>query len=233
MGILQEFKRKKEYQSVLDLVQKEEAHDKKKTVIPAEELFKLCYDRYLRIQHILLPIKLKLGERVEVTDISFGDGMQEETNITIKYEKEGKSYLLTLSCLDYEDICILSSDVGVSQERFIFDNKDIIIEAFKKIDNSSLRNNVVLNSTSGLFIMKDNCDSFSIKDKEGKIVSMEGKYSTYEKKGDFFNPTKLVCNYPKLKEVLLDNGGALFMYQHLLVYEDELPNVLTKKLTNS
>ncbi len=233
MSFLGELRTKKEYQSVLELIKKEEQHNKNKIVVPAEEVFRKCYSRYLRIQKILLPLKLKLGERVDVTDISFSNGMQEDTAITIKYEKEGKPYVLGLSSSDYEDINIISSDVVVQQEYFVDHNKDIIIDAIKGINNDSLSDQVTLKSTSGIFTIIDNCDSFLIRDTDNRILSMEGKYSTYAKTGNFFNPAKLVCNYPKLKEVLLENGGALFIYQHLLVYEDDLPNVLTKKLTNS
>ncbi len=231
MSILGELRSKKEYQSILELIKKEEAHNKKKAVIPAEELFRKCFDRYMKIQRILLPLKKKLGERVDVTDMSFVNGMQEDTAIMIKYEKEGKSYVLGLSSNDIEDVNIISSDVIANQEYFVDHNKDIIIEAFRRINEGSLSDEITLKSTSGLFSIRDNCDSFIIKDVDNKILSLEGKYSTYEKTGNFFNPAKLVCNYPKLKEVLLDNGGGLFLYQHILVYEDDIPNMLIQKLT--
>ncbi len=231
MSILGELKSRKEYQSVLELIKKEEAHNKKRPVIPAEEVFRRCFNRYLKIQRVLLPLKKKLGERVDVTDISFTNGMQEDTAITIKYEKEGKSYVLGLSSSDYEDVVILSSDDVAKQEYFVDHNKDIILDAIKGINQDSLSDEITLKSTSGLFSIKDNCDSFIIRDTDNKILSLEGKYSTYEKTGNFFNPAKIVCNYPKLKEILLENGGGLFLYQHLLVYEDTLPNMLIKKLT--
>ena len=80
MGILGEIESMK-YRFVLDLIKNTEHYDKKRSVITAEEAFKLCYNRYLLMQKILMPLKRKLGERVDVTDISFANGNQDETNI--------------------------------------------------------------------------------------------------------------------------------------------------------
>lgn len=231
MSILQELENIR-YRFVLDLIKKEELYDKKKAVITAEKAFKMCYERYLLMQEILLPLKKRLGERVDVTSISFVNGMQEDTSIVIKYVKDGNNYALALSNLEYADVSIVSTDVIAREESFINSNKKIIIDTFKNISDNSLDSDITIKSTSGKFIVRDTCDRFIIKDNEEKIFSIEGKYSEYEKNGNMFDSTKLTCNYPKLKAILSDCWNGLSLYQHLHIYENDLPVTLIKKLTN-
>ena len=231
MSILQEFENMK-YRCVLDLIKNEEAYDKKRAVINGLDAFKLCHNRYLLMQQILIPLKHKLGERVEITDISFANGMQDDFSILIKYAKDGKNYLFTLANQDYEDISIVSSDLTLQKENFAKDNKRIIMKTFKDIDNNSLDEDITLTSTTGKFVIRDNCDSFLIQDSAKKIFSIEGKYSVYEKSGALFDSSKINCNYPKLKEMLSDCWNGVAIYEHLHIYKDNVPKQLTKKLTH-
>ena len=84
MSILQEFENMK-YHFVLNLIKKEEQYDKKRKVITASELHKKCYDRFLSTQEILLPLKKRLGDRVEVTDINFVNSNEDEKNLIYHY----------------------------------------------------------------------------------------------------------------------------------------------------
>ena len=72
---------------------------------------------------------------------------------------------------------------------------------YLKIDDE-----ILVKSTTGRFAIKDNCDTFTISDTDGKIFRLEGRYSNYEKTGLLYEPARLVCNYPKLKELLLDDN---------------------------
>ena len=229
MSILQEFENMR-YRYVLDLIKNEEQYDKKKVVITAEEAFKLFYKRYLLMKEILLPLKKKLGEKVEVTDISFVNGMQDDMSIVIKYTKEEKNYVLALSNLDYEDITIISTDVIVSQEQFVDVNKRIIIDTFRNISNNGLDEENIIKSTTKKFIIKDNCDKFKICDIDEKVFGMEGSYSIYEKNGSIFDLSKITCNYSKLKEMLSNSENGLAIYQHMHIYEEDIPKELIKKI---
>lgn len=229
MSILQEFENIK-YRCVLDLMKNTEHYDKKKAVITGEDAFKIVYKRYLLMQEIFLPLKEKLGERVDLTDITFINNMQDDTNIVIKYTKDGKNYVLTLSNLDYEDINIVSTDVVAQQEDFVDANKRIIINTFRDISNNSLDDEISIKSTSGKFIIEDNCDRFKISDIGEKIFSLETKYSTYEKNNGLFGISKLTCNFPRLKELLSDNFESYAVYKNLRVYEEDIPKKLIKKI---
>ena len=232
MSIFEEIESLK-YRFVLDLIKSEEQYNKDKSVYDANKAFELFYKRYNLMQEVLNPLKEALGENVDVTDISFNNGMPDETHIVINYVKEDKSYLLALSNIGFIDIGIVSSDVVARQEDFVAKNKGKIIRTFRNIRENGLEDEITVKSTTGKFSIKDNCDSFIISDAEGKVFKLEGKYSNYKKTGLLYEPTKLVCNYPKLKELLLEDDNALAIYQHTMFYEEDFPKELIKKLTNS
>ena len=229
MSILQEFENMK-YRNVLELIKNEEQYDKKKSAITGEKAIELCYNRYLLMQEILLPLKTKLGERVEVTNIYITNPNEEDNGIIIKYIKDNKDYVLALTNLDYEDISIISTDIVAQQEHFVEENKKTIIDTFKDISDNSLDDEIIIKSTSGKFMIKDNCDSFMISDIDERIFKMEGKYSTYEKNGSLFDISKLSCNFPKLKVMLSDCSNGLAIYKHLHIYEEDIPKELIKKI---
>ena len=230
MSIIQELEYMK-YRFVIDLLKKEEQYDKKRSVITAYDVQNMCYDRFQLMQEVLLPLKKKLGNRVDVTDIKFARS-NDESGIIVKYLKDGKSYILSISNIEGDDIAVTASDLRVQSKKFIEDNRSIIQSTFKDINDNDLDEDIIVKSTTGRLIIKDNCDSFNISDTERKVFSLEEKYSTYAKNGSLSNPKSLVCNYPKLKELLIDEDNILSLYQHIHVYEDSFPKTLTKKLTN-
>ena len=231
MSILQDLEYRK-YRYMFDLIKNPEQCDKTKTVITAPEAFKKCHKRYLLMEDVLSPLKKKLGEKVEVTDILFANGMQDDTGMIIKYIKEDHPYILTLSKNDDGEIDILSSQYVAQQEQFVLDNKKMILKTLDNVIDYSLNEDYSVKSTSGKFILKDNCDRFVIKDSEEKMLSIEGKHANYEKTGGLFDLSRLTCNYPKLKELLLENNNILAFYQHIQFYENDFPKQLIKKLTN-
>ena len=67
------------YSSVLKaIIKKDEGYNKRRSSLTGEELFHLCQRRYELIEKILLPLRSKLGEDIEIIDIGFATGMQEE-----------------------------------------------------------------------------------------------------------------------------------------------------------
>ena len=230
MGILQDIGNLK-YHFVLDLIRNEETYDKKKSVVTGLNVFKKCLNRYNLIQQALLPLKNKLGDRVDVTDIAFINSNDDESGIIVKYLKEEKQYFLSLSNIDYEDISVVATDSKIQNSDFIKENRRLILKTFRDITDNYLDDVLVIKSTTGRFIIKDNGDVFIVKDLDEKVFSIETKYSNYEKNECFNNIAKLNCNFPKLNELLNDGGNVLLMLEHMHIYEDNLPKVLTKKLT--
>lgn len=228
MSIIQDLESLK-YRFVLDLFKNNEQYDKKKSVLTALETFNLCYNRYLLLQQILTPLKEKLGGEIDITDISFINGMQGEMSFLVKYLKDGKQYQLSISGLDFQDINILSSDLKIQNSNFIEANRGIILRTFKKLDEESLNNEIVVKSTSGKFVVGDNSDVFSIKNVDGRLFSLKNKYSIYDKTKSL-SSSNLECNFPKLKELIMKDGNILALYQHIHVYEDSLPRELIKKI---
>ena len=229
MSILQELENLK-YRSVLDLIKNNEQYNKKNEVFSAKDVFKMCYERYQLMQQVLLPLKEKLGDQIDVTDISFANGMQDDMNILVRYTKGEKQYLLAISN-QFPDIEVVSSDIVAQNESFVKANRGIIFKTFRNINENNLANEVVIKSTTGKFILKDNCDSFTIQDNEEKIFTLSNKYSSYEKNKSLFPTSKLECNFPKLKELLGKEENAIAIYDHLKVYENKIPGDLIKKLT--
>ena len=231
MGIIQELETLK-YRFVLDLIKNDEPYDKDKKIINGKELFKLCHDRYLLLQEILLPIKKRLGNEIDITDIYFTNNFQDDNGIIVKYTRDDKQYFLAISNLGFEDISIVSSDIVVQNYGFVNANRRLILNTFKNIDTNLLDTEIKMNSTSNKFIAIDNCDSFVIKDVNEKVFSIEGKHSNYEKNNQLSTLDKRLSIYPKLKEMLLDDEKISLIYEHLHFYEIDFPNHLTKKLNN-
>ena len=228
MSIIQELESIK-YRFVLDLIKSDEQYDKKRNVISGEEAFKLFLKRYGLMQNVLLPLKKKLGNRIYVTDINIVNSYEEETGILVKYIKDDKQYLISISNLDYEDINIVATDSRVQNTDFVEVNRSIILQTFRDISDNNLNDDILVKSTSGKFLIKDNCDIFNIKDLDGKVFSIDMKYSNYLKKD--VSPSNLVCTYPKLKELLTNGVVISSILEHIHVYEDDFPKELTKKLT--
>ena len=230
MGIIQDIESLK-YRHVLDLINEEESYDKKRSVISGTDAFNMCIERYKLMQVVLLPLKQKLGDRIDVTDITFITSNDDEKGIIVKYAKDDKPCILSISNLDYEDINVVASDLRVQTDSFVETNRKIILRTFRSISDNNLDEDIIVKSTTGKFIIKDNCDSFNVKDSESKIFSIDTKYSTYEKNGSIINPQKFVCNFPKLKELLESDDNIRLVHDHIRIYEEVFPKELTKKLT--
>ena len=231
MGILQDLEGMR-YRFAIDLINNEEVYDKKRNIVVGTDVFNMCLKRYRLMQGILLPLKNKLGDEIDVTDITFINSNDDEKGIIVKYMKDDKLYLLSISNLDYEDINVVASDLRVQNGNFITANRKVILRTFRNISDNDLDEDIIVKSTSSKFIIKDNCDTFNVKDAEGKIFSFDSKYSTYEKNGNLNNSLILNCNYPKLKEILENKENIRLIFNHLHFYEEDLPKQLIKKLTN-
>lgn len=229
MSLLRELESIK-YSTVVDLIKRDENYDKKRSVLTGEEVFKLCHNRYLALQELLLPLKEKLGKNIEITDIGLVHGMQDDTSIVVKYNDNGKLNFFTITNSDYDDIEIDLSNDYIEKYGFVLDNKKIIMDILTQISINSLDSEFYLNSTSGKFIVLDNCKSFAIKDTNAKIFCLEGNHLLYKKSGLMYDPEKTICAYSKLKEMLTEEDNIQSIYQHLRVYEEDFPKTLIKKL---
>ena len=216
------------YNSVLDLIKREESHDKKRNVLTGEEIFQLCQDRYYTMQELLLPLKRKLGENIEIVDIAFAQGMQDDTSIIVWYNKDGKQNYFIISNMGLNDIEISSSDNRLEKYGFVMSNKKIILDIFNKIFEDALDSEFYINSTSKKFLINDNCKSFIIKDINGKLFSVEGLHSSYVTSGLMYNKDRVISYYQKLRGILLENNNITDIYKHIRVYEDEIPKMLKK-----
>ena len=217
------------YASVVDLIKHDENYDKKRNILNGEEVFKLCNNRYKIMQNILLPLKEKLGKNIEITDIGFAHGMQDDMNIVVKYENNSQTSFFTITNFDYSDIDIVSSDDGLEKYDFIMTNKKIILDIFSQIYEESLDSEFYINSTSKKFVIADNCRSFIIKDINEKIFSIEKLHSLYTKNNLMYYNDRTDSVYSKLKDLLLNEDNVLNIYQHIHIYEEDFPKILIKK----
>ena len=132
MGLLTELESVR-YSFVLDLIKKDESHDKTKNTLTGEELFNLCQDRYKTVEEIFWPLKKRLGENIEIIDIGFVQGMQDDTSIYVRYSNNDKQNYFTISNLEFSDIVISSTDNRLEKYAFVLANKKIILDIFTQI----------------------------------------------------------------------------------------------------
>ena len=227
MGILGEIESIK-YKPIIDLINGNETYDKSKNSLTGLETFVLLHRRYLKLKGILSPLIDKIGKNIDVVDIDFVEGMQDETIISIKYVKNNKQQLLSISNFGFDQFEVVSSDKDIENEVFVQNNRKVFLNIFKAVDEYHLDSRVNISSTSKKIIVSDLADNFSVKDSEQKIFMVNTKHSLYEKKRLFIN--NISCNYPKLKELLEKEETVLNFYDHLRFYEEDISKVLIKKL---
>lgn len=226
MGLLDDNQNTK-YRLITDLVKFDEPFDKKKNSLTGLETLELLHKRYLKLRDILEPLKQKI-KNIEIIDVEFGVGMQEDSSISIRYIKDESQKLLSISNLGDDEVEVISCDKEVGNEVFIQNNKKIFVNIFKGIDEYGLDNKIELNTTSKKFIFSDLADNFIIKDNESKVFGIFTKHSLYEKEKQLVS--RISCNYPKIKDILDNNENILNIYNHLHVYEEEIDKKLLKKL---
>ena len=227
MGILEDLENIK-YRPVIDLIKNEEVYDKKRNSLTGLETFVLLHRRYLKLKDIMTPLKEKLGNGVEITDIDFTGGMQDEINIVIKYLKKGKSQMLSIANF-YEQIDVTSSDKEIENEIFLQNNKKIFRNIISAVNEYDLSSQININTASHKIFISDLADSLTLKDSDLKFFTINTKHSLYEKERLMISNVN--CNYPKLKELLEKEENVLNIYNHIHIYEEDLDKVLTKKLT--
>ncbi len=228
MSLLHELENLK-YYMVLDLIKKDENYDKKRNTLSGEEVFSLCCNRYQLMQKIILPLKEKIGENIEIIDVDFGQGMQEDVSIVIKYLKNDKQHYLSICNLEFGQYEVNTTDSEIDSESFAIMNRYIFNNIFHIIDEYHLDNFIDTKTTSKKLIIQDIGNSFIIKDVDQKMFTISSKHSLYAKSHQLIN--NLNCNYPKLKELLEDEKNVLNIYRHIHIYEDDIDKVLLKKLT--
>ena len=225
MGILGEIESIK-YRPIVDLINSDETYDKKKKSLTGLDTFVLLHRRYLKLRDILSPLIEKMGKNIDIVDIDFVEGMQEETIISIKYVKNNKQQLLSISNFGFDQFEVNSSDKDIENEVFVQNNRKIFLNIFKAIDEYHLDDQISISSTSKKIIVTDLANNIILKDSEQKIFTLNTKHSRYEKKRLIIS--NINCNYPKLKELLGNEETVLSLYSHLHFYEEDVNKVLKK-----
>lgn len=224
MGLLDELDK---YRPVYELIKNDEVYDKKRSTLTGEELFKLCQDRFDLMQEILRPLKMRLGQNIEIIDIGFSQGMVEDTSIIVRYNKDDRQSFFTISNLGFNDIEISSSDPKFEKYGVLV-NKGIILEIFNRVFEDSLDSVINMNSTSKKFIISDTLKFFAIKDVQSKLLTIEGSHLLFAKEKIMYNKEKITTPNTKLKELLSIDENIQNMYKHLRVYEEDIPKTLIK-----
>ena len=230
MSILQELQDIK-YRMVLDLVKKEEPYDKKRNVVSGEEAFLMLHERYESLQNLLEPLKKSLGDNIEIIDISFSNNLEEENNLLIKYLNGYKRCFLGINYIDDGQIDLLLSDTSINEEEFLKKNYLLLQYILYKLDDCYINNSseVIRESTSKRFFIRDNCSIFNIRDQGRKLFSIETNHFEYDKEGLNYNKDAL-SEYRKLRELLIDPENVQKIYDHIRIYEDKFPDKILKKI---
>lgn len=230
MSILQELQDIK-YRMVLDLVKKEEPYDKKRNVVSGEEAFLMLHERYESLQNLLEPLKKSLGDNIKFVDISFNNNLEAENNLLIKYLNGYKRCFLGINYIDDGQIDVMLSDISINEEDFLKENYLFLQYVLYKLDDYYINNSseVIRESTSKKFFIRDNFSIFNIRDQGRKLFSIETSHFQYDKDGLKANRETL-SEYRKLRELLLDSDNIQKIYEHLRIYEDKFPDKILKKI---
>ena len=223
MGLFDELDK---YRSVFELIKNEESYNKKANVLTGEEVFKLCQDRYELMQEILMPLRNKLGEDIEIIEISLANTMQDETNIIVRYRKDDIQKYFSISRSGFNDIEIMDEDL--EKLGFVTANKGIILDIFDHVDKDELDQQINIKSASKKFIISDIMKKFVITD-VNNLFTIEGSHGLYIKEGLMYDKEKIITSNPKLKEALLIDENIMNIYKNIRVYEEDIPKTLIKK----
>ncbi len=227
-GTIDSIKNRGNIHATINLINKDEPYDKTRNVLSGEEIYKLCYDRYLLLNQILLSLKESLSKYLDIVNISFQNNLNGEISIVITYRKNGRNYVYTVNRVDTTLI-----DVALEKNSEIIDitmaNRQAIINVFNEIIDNYLDVETNLYSTSKFFTIYANSNRFSINDIDQKVISLSGDYSDYSNDGLMYDRKRVLANYKKIKSLLENDENVLNVYRHLKVYEDSIDKVLLKK----
>lgn len=218
------------YRFLLELIKNEEHYDKNKRVISGLEAFYLCHKRYESLQNVLAPIKNKIGQDVVITGVNFSNAMQDEKGIAIKYIKNDKLYMMSISTADLGIVNISLSDQGLDNDLFLEENYDVILSVINELNGLDYLDypEIILNSSSKRLIISDNFDDFIIKNNDEKVSLLGTNHYLYEKDKKIFIPEK-INNIIKSEE-LMNEDNIEKIYNNLRIYEDDFPKTLIKKI---
>ena len=227
MVMLQKIEKYVMYRAIIELLEHDEAYNKKRSVINGEELLKLCHERYLLMQELLFPLKEKLGKDIMITNISFAEGLQDDTCIIIEYMNGDKKGYVTLSHLEFDGVETIFNTGNKELKLLIDDNKGLILKTFEEAYRNSFDKEIRISSTSKQFTFNDDNEFFSLRDylNNGSLL-LKINHSDYEKKGQLYLLDDKISVYKNISKKIQESSDIL---SHAKVYEDELPRVLIKK----
>ena len=231
MSLLQDIQNMK-YRSVIDLIKNEEPYDKKRDVINGYEAYDLCHKRYMSLYNLLSPLKIILGKDVIITGVNFVDGIQDDVSLLIRYTNGEKKSFITLTLISLDEFDVQLSDTSVDHDEFVEKNYHFLKRLIKELVYYGYNDDyeIAVNSTSSKFMMLDNCNSFNIADCDKKTFAIETNHQTNEENGIISSNGKTMSDYPRLKELLMDEENINKVYEHLHIYKDEFPKKLIKKI---
>ena len=228
--MLNKIDRYKIYHAAIDLIEREEAYDKKRSVITGEELFKLCHQRYILMQRILGPLKEKLGENLKITDISFTEGMQQEPCIIVEYCDNDKKAYFAVSNFDFDDIEIVIGFNNKDIRNLIVENKNLFIDVFKLANENNFDQEIHVATTSRKFAFGDELNDFILSDNyNSSIFLIFGKHAYYETMGTLYLSKRKNGIFEKVNQLLDNNENINSAFLHTRVYEEDIPKILIKK----
>ena len=165
------------------IIKKDEGYKKRRCSLTGEELFHLFQRRYELIEGILSPLRIKLGEDIEIVDIGFAKGMQEEKKIFVRYREDDKPKLFEISNTDGE-ITVSANNEMLERRGFVIANKKMIQDVFQQmeIDGEEVNSEVNINSASKRFTASDNVRSFILRDST-KTFYIESSHPGYVNNG--------------------------------------------------
>ncbi len=229
MGVLNKMENYAYYRAVLDLIAKEEIYDRKRSTINGEELFKLCHARYRLMNGLLLPLKEKLSEDINVTNVFFTEGFQQDINMIVEYEINGRKAYFAISNYELDTFEFVSGTSNKDMKDIVDKNKKIIMDAFKLCFDNNFDEDVIIRTTSKKFVYIDDIDKFSLQDTcNAKILYLSGTHNYYETLGNLLISKEKTSCYKKINK-LLDEETMSNIINHTRIYGDEMPKALIKK----
>lgn len=229
MTMLNKMEKYAYYRAVLELIDKDEMYDKRRNTINGEELFLLCHKRYQLMNELLQPLKDKLKEDINVTNIFFTEGFQQDTGLIVEYQKDGRKAYFGISNYDFDTLEFISGTSSKEVKGLADKNQKLFDEAFKICYENDFDEELSIKSTSRRFAFRDDTIKFTLNDTcDANILSISGTHVYYETLGTLFLSKDKNSCYKKINQLLNDERMGKIL-NHTKIYEDEIPKVLIKK----
>ena len=229
MSLVKTFDKYVAYRAVRDALTKEEIYNKNKNTISGLELFHLFQERYDLMGDILMPIREIVSKEVNVKNMYFTTGLNDDISIIIEYIVNGVEEFVILSKFDNEKIEIMEKGNRVELGHLIDDNQVVVDDAIKQGYDRGYNIEYQIPNVNKQILFKDCGDDFGVQDVLGKVLNLTINYA-YFKNNHGIQLTTLTSPHGNLLKYFSarEENVAQFL-SNVKVYEENVPSLILRR----